>query len=167
MLINISPRQVVALAAVATPTLYLLLLRRSVMRNIESCATRRHERGPQTEIATPHTSYPRDESPGAVLPRSLPQAVADDEADGYVLWHERVVSKPAALSELGWSRGSLDELLTRYARATMVAFTRTPQAYLIRKMLPAGVGETFEANYINTMDFATMGQRVDGVYTVQ
>lgn len=137
------------------------------MRNIESCATQRHERGPQTKNATSNASHPPSTSPGAVLPMSLPQAVADDEADGYALWHERVVSKPAALSELGWSSGSLDELLTRYVRATMVAFTWTPQAYLIRKMLPAGFGETFEAGYINTMDFSTVGERVNGVYTVQ
>ncbi|KAH8751942.1 hypothetical protein F5883DRAFT_205919 [Diaporthe sp. PMI_573] len=163
MLGNFSSRQTVALIAVATPTVYLLLLRWSVMRNIQSSAAQRRDRGAQAGQATSEASSPPSES---TLPRSLPQSVAADETDGYILWSERVVSKPVALSELGWPSGSLDKLLTRYVRATMVAFTWTPQAFVIRKMLPAEVGETFEANYINAADF-TRDQRVDGVYTVQ
>ncbi|KAG6366773.1 hypothetical protein INS49_000953 [Diaporthe citri] len=167
MFANLATRHTVALIAVATPTVYLFLLRRSVMRNVESCNTQQYGRGAQTGKTTQHwqaAASPPSEPP---LPRSLPQSVVADDTPGYVLWNERVVSKPVALSELRWSGGSLDELLTRYVRATMVAFTWTPQAYLIRKMLPAGVGETFEADYINTMDFAELGKRVDGVYTVQ
>lgn len=165
MVVNLSSRHTVALIAVATPTVYLFLLRRSVMRNVESCNTqlrgRRAQRGKTTQQGA---ASPPPEPP---LPRSLPQSVAADDPDRHVLWNERVVSKPVALSELRWSSGSLDELLTRYVRATMVAFTWTPQAYLIRKMLPASVGETFEADYINAMDFTELDQRVDGVYTVQ
>lgn len=134
------------------------------MRSIESCAAQRHERGAQAGKATSQSSSTPSE---LALPRSLPQAVAGDKDHGYVLWSERVVSKPTALSELGWSSGRLDKLLTSYVRATMVAFTWTPQAYIIRKMLSAGVAETFEADYINAMDFTKMDQRVDGVYTVQ
>lgn len=165
MFANLSPRQTVALIAVATPTVYLFLLRRSVMRNVESCNTQQYGRGAQTGEETQQAAAsPPSEPP---LPMSLPQSVVADDTGGYVLWNERVVSKPVALSELRWSSGSLDELLTRYVRATMVAFTWTPQAYIIRKMLPADVGETFEAEHINAMDFSKLEQRVDGVYTVQ
>lgn len=165
MLPNLSPRQAVALIAVATPTVYLLLLRRSVMRNIESSVSQQCGRGAQSRKDT--TKAASSAPPETARPRSLPQSVAAEENAGYVLWNERVVSKPVALSELRWSSEKLDELLTRYVRATMVAFTWTPQAYLIRKMLPTSVGETFEAGYINAMDFTTVDQRVDGVYTVQ
>lgn len=165
MFASLSPRQTVALIAVATPAAYLFLLRRSVMRDVESSTTQQCVPKVQTgrraaQVAASPLSEP-------ALPRSLPQSVTADNIDGYVLWNERVVSKPVALSQLRWSSGSLDELLTRYVRATMIAFTWTPQAYLIRKMLPAGVGETFEADYINAMDFRVVDQRVDGVYTVQ
>lgn len=135
------------------------------MRNVGSSATQQRGRGAQVgKTSTQAAASPLPEPP---LPRSLPQSVAADDTGGIVLWNERVVSKPVALSELGWPGGDLDELLTRYVRATMVAFTWTPQAYLIRKMLPAGVGETFDAEYINAMDFRMADQRVDGVYTVQ
>lgn len=165
MFASLSPRQTVALVAVATPTVYLLLLRRSVMRNVESSTTQ--QCGPKVQTKRTATQAAASPLSEPALPRSLPQSVAADDTGGYVLWNERVVSKPVVLSELPWSSGSLDELLTRYVRATMIAFTWTPQAYLIRKLLPAGVGETFEADYINAMDFRVVDQRVDGVYTVQ
>lgn len=165
MFANLSPRQTVVLVAVATPTVYLLLLRRSVMRNVDSCAAQQYGRASQKGKSTGQAAASSVADPP--LPRSLPQSVTSADIDGNVLWNERVVSKPVALSELRWSGGSLDELLTRYVRATMVAFTWTPQAYIIRKMLPSGIGKTFEADYINAMDFRTLDQRVDGVYTVQ
>lgn len=165
MFANLSPRQTVALIAVALPTVYLLLLRRSVMRNVDSCAAQQYRRGSQKGKSTGQVAASSVADPP--LPRSLPQSVTSADIDGNVLWNERVVSKPVARSELRWSGGSLDELLTRYVRATMVAFTWTPQAYIIRKMLPSGIGKTFEADYINAMDFRTLDQRVDGVYTVQ
>lgn len=136
------------------------------MRNVERCDAQQYGRGAQTVKPTTQAAASSPSEPP--LPRSLPQSVVvDNTTGGYVLWNERAVSKPVALSELHWSSGSLDELLTRYVRATMIAFTWTPQAYLIRKMLPAGVGETFEADYINAMDFTELNKRVDGVYTVQ
>lgn len=135
------------------------------MRNVGSSTAQ--QRGPGTQTGKTATQAAASPPSGPPLPISLPQSVAADETNGIVLWNERVVSKPVALSDLNWSGGSLDELLTRYVRATMVAFTWTPQAYLIRKMLPAGVGETFEADYINAIDFKMVDQRVDGVYTVQ
>lgn len=137
-----------------------------MMYYVGSSTTQQYGRGEQPGKATSQTTTASPSS-GPPLPKSLPQSVIADDTGEHVLWNERVVSKPVALSELGWSSGRLDELLTRYVRATMVAFTWTPQAYIIRKMLPAEVGGTFEADYINTMDFTKVDQRVDGVYTVQ
>ncbi|KAL1879843.1 hypothetical protein Daus18300_001682 [Diaporthe australafricana] len=125
----------------------------------QQCGTGGKARKSKTQIAST-LSEP-------AFPRSLTQSVATNEVKGYILWNERVVSKPIVLSELQWSGSGLDDLLTHYVRATMVAFTWTPQAYLLRKMLPTDVGETFEADYINAMDFKKVDQRVDGVYTVQ
>lgn len=134
------------------------------MLNVESCAAQQCGRGGgksrKAKTQTASASEP-------AFPMSLPQSVSTNETTDYVLWNERVVSKPVALSELRSPGEGLDELLTRYVRGTMVAFTCTPQAYLIRKMLPDSVGETFEADYINAMDFKEVNQRVDGVYTVQ
>ncbi|KAI3400502.1 hypothetical protein diail_2699, partial [Diaporthe ilicicola] len=134
------------------------------MRNVDSCAAQQCVTGGKSGAVKAKTASTLSEP---AFPRSLPQSVAANETTEYILWNERVVSKPVTLSELRLSSESLDELLTRYVRATMVAFTWTPQAYIIRKMLPAGVGETFEDNYINAMDFKEVDQRVDGVYTVQ
>lgn len=170
--VPVPSRKTVALVAVLAPTAYLLILRASVMRNIDTYSSgqpspKKQPLDPEAAAATTaaSSSTPTFTSgPEPAFPQSLPSTVTAD--NGYILSHERLVSKPLKLSSLGWDKGQLNELLTRYVRATMVAFTWTPQAYLLRKMLPPAQSETFQAPYINAMSFTQIGARVDGVYTV-
>lgn len=113
----------------------------------------------------------------------------DDFLDDHIVLYERVVSK-SVLLPLHSKRGSvvrsdgetddetthpktkkeqrmMSSLLTDYIRATMFAFTFTPQAALLRKMVPDEAKVTFDQEYITALDFETLGQRVNGVYTVQ
>lgn len=127
--------------------------------------------GKQSTNNHPQTTSEKNSSSstalGPLLPRSLPPSLtADDSSAGYVLSHERLVSKPVTFSALGWRKEQIHELLTCYVRGTVIAFTRTPQAYLLRKMVPAAVGETFDATYISDLSFSEIGVRVDGVYTL-
>lgn len=129
------------------------------MRNIDTYSSGRQEHGGKKQQASSKAE--------PALPKSFSVATADND-DSIVLSYERIVSKPIQLASLGcWDVEQLNEMLTRYVRATMFAFTQTPQAGMIRRMTPQDVWETFEGTYINDMDFARIGQRVDGVYTVQ
>lgn len=129
------------------------------MRNIDTYSSGRQEHGGKKQQASSEAE--------PVLPKSFSYAADDDDDDSIVLSYERLVSKPVQLASMGWDAEHLNEMLTRYVRATMFAFTQTPQAGMIRRMTPQDVWETFEGTYINGMDFARIGQRVDGVYTVQ
>lgn len=196
MPLGIPSRTTAALLALAAPVALALAYRAYTMRDIASYWSarvrddeRKAAKGKEKAMAmvTAATGTtgdpaadpePTDGATGSVSP-AFPHAapasvVAAGEPGGsapaaVVVWHERLVSKPAALSTLGWAAGGRErgELLTRYVRATMVAFTRTPQAGQVRKMLPPPARGTFAEGYINAMDFGRAGQRVAGVYTVE
>lgn len=156
----------IAVLVIATPIASALLLRAYCMRNIDSYSSGRQEHGKKKKK---QQASPKAEP---ALPQSFPLSdaaadVDDGNAIGIVLSYERLVSKPMRLASMGWDVEHLSEMLTRYVRATMFAFTQTPQAGMIRKMTPPDVWETFEGTYINEMDFSRIDQRVDGVYTVQ
>jgi hypothetical protein len=81
--------------------------------------------------------------------------------------YEHVASHPIASGLLG-DVGSKDlaSLLTSYLRTTMTAFSRTPQAFMIRAAIAdANEKRTFDRSWIEQLSFAE-GDRVDGVYRV-
>lgn len=135
------------------------------MSSIDSCLSAQQRRPIKAKKAERIPSQSQTPAPEVALPQSLPAPVAENSPGTYIVWHERLVSKPIALSDLCAQRQ--DELLTRYVRAAMVAFSWTPQAYIIRKMLPPAASQTFDAEYVNAADFTVTGQRIDGVYTLQ
>lgn len=150
----------IAVLVIATPIASALLLRTYFMRNIDNYLSGRQEHGNKKQQAS---SYVKP-----ALPKSFPYShAADDDSTGIVLSYERLVSKPIPLASMGWEVEHLNEMLTRYVRATMFAFTQTPQAGVIRRMTPQDMWETFEGRYIDSTDFSRIGQRVDGVYTIQ
>lgn len=169
--------KIVVLVALAVPAAYVLLFRVRVMSNIASSSSVQLGSNVKADRKPTIAAGP------VRFPQSFPASVAaaadgdgdgggDGVAAGFVLWHERLVSKSISLSALGWRKGKEGRaenelLLTRYVRGTMLAFARTPQAVAMRRMIPPAAAATFEAEYINAMDFKQKGQRIDGVYTVQ
>lgn len=150
----------IAVLVIATPIASALLLRAYFMRNIADYSSGRQERGSKTQQTSSKTE--------PALPKSFPSSnAANNDSIDTVLSYERLVSKPVSLASMSWDVEHQSEMLTRYVRATMFAFTQTPQAGMIRKMTPQDVWETFQGRYIDSMDFRRIGQRVDGVYTVQ
>lgn len=111
--------------------------------------------------------------PGARRPVSLPRDVSDDDDDdgsAWVLAYERVVSKPTRLPGLlpggSGGAGDLSFLLTRYVRATMAAFSWTPQAFVLWASVGDGrLRRTFGADVIRRLAFDE-GDRVNGFWRV-
>ncbi|KAL2263510.1 hypothetical protein VTK26DRAFT_6411 [Humicola hyalothermophila] len=100
-------------------------------------------------------------------PVTLPQEVASDESE-WVLAHERVVSRPLAPSALpSYSlETDLSTVLTHYVRATMAAFSWTPQAFILRASAgDSAARETFDPAFIRRLDFRE-GDRVNGFWKV-
>ncbi|KAF3767560.1 hypothetical protein M406DRAFT_69696 [Cryphonectria parasitica EP155] len=169
--ITFSSRRTLLLLAVAAPAASVLLIRAYIMRDTSSYTSGRLSKRTTAQKTDRAISAPvstLDLTPP--LPQSFPSSVAANDFADHIVWHERVVSKPVLLSALvgrEWDEQEVDEILTRYVRGTMCAFAKTPQSGLLWKMVPADVRLTFEKGYIDTMDFRQVGQRVDGVYTVQ
>lgn len=160
----------VVLAPLALETGYLLYLKRSVARRTVATAGLR---APSPQTAGKKKGEPTNTIPNsAKRPAILPAEVADDASD-YVLSFERVVSHPVPASSLKDAlslpspaqAGSATQLMTTYMRTTMKAFSWTPQAFLIRGAVGPDEKTTFDAEYIDKLEFKA-GDRVDGVYTV-
>ncbi|KAK1759035.1 hypothetical protein QBC47DRAFT_370960 [Echria macrotheca] len=110
----------------------------------------------------------QDIPPDVRKPKSLLSEVATLPENGnWIVAYERVASRPVRRCELisgpspGW-------LLTRYIRATMTAFSGTPQVFLLKRMLPRDDGDTrrtFQREWIQTLDF-NEGDRVNGFWRV-
>ncbi|KAL1837877.1 hypothetical protein VTJ49DRAFT_3303 [Mycothermus thermophilus] len=105
--------------------------------------------------------------PTLPLPTSLPREVASDESEEWILAHERVVlSRPLHPSALPSYDDNLSTVLTHYVRATMTAFSWTPQAFILRASVgDKGVRETFDTAYILSLDFCE-GDRVNGFWKI-
>ncbi|PSR90655.1 hypothetical protein BD289DRAFT_211126 [Coniella lustricola] len=211
----LSTRQIWFLIVISLPAASAMLARVYIMRNVASSTSHRIERksGENHKLrsrwkATKTADSSSSSSSSSVdipppLPHCFPSSLLalnnshGDMEDGdhsftdYIVWYERVVSKPVLLSSLQAKSGKTDGrdcqtgdrssedqpttskgkrislLLTDYARATMSAFTRTPQAALLQKLVPEDAKRTFGEGYIAGLDFETLNQRVDGLYTVQ
>lgn len=149
-----------ALLPVVVPTAYLLYLRRKVSGKTRSSSGRR----------TPQTP----ESPLPSKPISLPPYVASNDSK-WVLAYERVVSDNVPASDIAFPidlRATLkpdqpvSELLIAYSQAAQVAFSWTPQAFVIRAMIKENqFRRTFSRGWIQSLVFND-GDVVNGVYKV-
>ncbi|KJZ76873.1 hypothetical protein HIM_03750 [Hirsutella minnesotensis 3608] len=113
-------------------------------------------------------------------PDSIPAHVLSARGSDWVVFFERIVSQPVPTSLLRPAAEPLEvpptaadgaasepsALLRRYMRATHVAFSWTPQAFLIRALIgDARLRRTFEASWIQNLGFVP-GDVVNGVYRV-
>lgn len=180
----------ILIAPVVLEAGYLLYLKRYVSRRTVASGGRRLPRSSSVQPAsasvdpndskTPPSSAQETIPASVHRPASLPAHVSDDASQDCVLAYERLVSHPVAASSL---REGLEfppdeatspslllssqqqQLLTTYLRATMKAFARTPQAYVIRAALGPDARRTFGDAHIDGLEFR-IGDRVAGVYTV-
>lgn len=103
-------------------------------------------------------------------PHSLPTEVKDSPSQ-WVVTYERVVSLPFPPSSLGQSlsfepRTEPSRLLQDWLRTTHKAFSRTPQALLIRGALSEPLNKgSFDKKWIENLSF-NPGDIVNGVYRV-
>ncbi|KAG9252960.1 uncharacterized protein F5Z01DRAFT_675365 [Emericellopsis atlantica] len=147
---------------VALPTIYLAYFSWQVSRHTSSTKGRRP------------ASRTRDAPANALpwTPASLPEQVRADDA-GWVLTYERVVSLPVPVSSLAIpativaDEGETPSLLMRaYAVGAQVAFSSTPQAYLMRNAIgEPRLRRTFDKDWIRALAFHN-GDIVNGVYRV-
>ncbi|KAH0601364.1 hypothetical protein MHUMG1_00238 [Metarhizium humberi] len=153
-----------ALVPVVIPVSYVLYTSWTVYRNTTSTSGRLASR---QETFASATSHPAE-------PHSLPAEVKDDPSR-WVVTYERVVSKPLSPSSLAYrpekpqSSGPTTQpsrLLQEVLRSMQKAFSRTPQAIIIRGALsePRNKG-SFDRAWIDNLCFQP-GDIVNGVYRV-
>ncbi len=153
----------VTLGTVALTTAYVLYLKRSISQHV---ASSHGTRVPATKSTK--TGGPDDFPKGTQVPSVVPPEVASQNSD-QILSFERIVSNPISASKVAFPLSGLDSspssLLTAYIRTTMTAFSWTPQAFMLRAMVPKEAKQTFGAEAIAAMDFASP-HWVTGVYRV-
>lgn len=144
-----------AVLPLAIPITYLLYLNRSIS---EQCKTSTGVRYKRKRIATIPPDVPR--------PVTLPQDVEPDDSE-WVLAYERIVSNPLQPSSLPHNlETDLSAILTTYVRATMTAFSWTPQAFMLRASAgDAAVRKTFDTQFIQGLAFRN-DDRVNGFWRV-
>ncbi|KAH8886920.1 hypothetical protein GQ53DRAFT_750120 [Thozetella sp. PMI_491] len=155
----------VAVGSVAFGAAYLWYLQRSVSAQVSNSHATRVPRNPLSKKRQgKHQSFPRD----IQVPSAVPADVAAEDSD-QILTYERIVSRPVPASHIAQPASDLasspSELLTAYIRTTMKAFTWTPQAFILRAMVPAEAKKTFDRDAIDAMDFVSP-HLVTGVYRV-
>lgn len=161
-----------ALVPLAAPAAYALYLNRTLSRQVTFSSGLRRRHSPKAAkgsgVSDSSTSPAAGDSASLIpadvrRPVSLPGDVASDSSD-YVLAYDRVVSQPIPFSSL--TQRFLSQLVTAYLRGTMVAFTRTPQAPIIKWAITAPEDRhTFDREWIENLQFAA-GDLVTGVYRV-
>ncbi|KAK4443768.1 hypothetical protein QBC34DRAFT_443118 [Podospora aff. communis PSN243] len=129
-----------------------------------------HNVSPHITATTKLRRTPSDKSlSGIPKPKCIPPDVADENSP-YILAYERVTSHPLSLSKFhpNADTASPSSLLTRYIRATMTAFSYTPQVYLLKRMMSKddfATLNTFNRERIASLEF-DVGDRVHGVWRV-
>jgi hypothetical protein len=144
-----------AILPLAIPIGYLSYLDRAVATQ---CKTATGIRDRRKRIATIPPTIPR--------PVTLPQEVDSDDSE-WVLAYERIVSRPLDLSSIPYDlETDLATVLTTYVRATMTAFSWTPQAFVLRASAgDDAVKETFDSQFIQGLSFRG-DERVNGFWRV-
>ncbi|CEJ89718.1 hypothetical protein VHEMI05542 [[Torrubiella] hemipterigena] len=158
-----------ALVPVALPAAYLLYLHLSSSRECRLADGRlRSTLKSPTVTQDPGAAPDAQPSP----PTSLPDAVRD-HLDTWVVSYERAVSAPLDLSTLALTPADASQTDTRpsallrcYVQAAHVAFSWTPQAFLIRSLIKdKDTRATFDASRLLSTNFV-QGDIVNGVYRV-
>jgi hypothetical protein len=147
------PRLVACLAVLplALPIAYLVYVDRTVAKQLKTATGIRNKKRRISSVPD-HVSRPV----------TLPEEVGADKSE-WILAYERIVSKPLLPSSLP---DDMSAVVTDYIRATMTAFSWTPQAFFLRAA--AGdetVRKTFDTAFIRNLRFCH-GDRVNGFWTV-
>ncbi|KAG7289270.1 hypothetical protein NEMBOFW57_005635 [Staphylotrichum longicolle] len=146
-----------AVLPLVLPVAYLVYLDRVIARHLTTSTGVRNKKKRMSAIP-----------PGLHEPTTLPPKVASDDSE-WVLAYERIVSEPVDPSRLhhhDTPQPDFSAVLTRYVRATMTAFSWTPQAFLLRASAGDGaVKRTFETPFIQGLGFRE-GDRVNGFWRV-
>jgi hypothetical protein len=145
----------IAVLPLAIPIGYLLYLDRAVATQ---CKTATGIRDRRKRTATIPPNIPR--------PVTLPQEVEPNDSE-WVLAYERIVSRPVGLSSIPYDLDTdLATVLTTYVRATMTAFSWTPQAFVLRASAgDDAVKKTFDTHFIQSLRFSA-DDRVNGFWRV-
>lgn len=153
-----------ALVPVALPAAYLLYLHLSSSRECRLVDGRLRSTLESPTVARGPHAQP---SP----PTSLPDAIRD-HPDAWVVSYERAVSAPLTLSTLALvpadasSPARPSALLRCYVQHAHVAFSWTPQAFLIRSLIKdRDTRATFDTSRLLSTEMAH-GDIVNGVYRV-
>ncbi|PGH08225.1 hypothetical protein GX51_01379 [Blastomyces parvus] len=170
---------IIGILPIAAPTAYLLYLRLTTARHITSSTGRYHPPPPPSTDQSNSTSNANDKPssqpsthgqpphPPLTIPAHLPTSAT------HTTLYERVTSHPIPLTSLNDAFSTATTatsvppaLLTTYLRTTMKAFSRTPQAYMIRSALKGNPAHaTFDDTCIDALEFQP-GDRVNGMYVV-
>ncbi|KAG8424074.1 hypothetical protein J3458_000909 [Metarhizium acridum] len=153
-----------ALLPVVVPVGYVLYTSWAVYRNTTSISGRL---APRQEAFASETSHPAE-------PHSLPAEVKNNPSQ-WVVTYERVVSKPLSSSSLAYRpeepqlsgpTTQPSRLLQEVSRSMQKAFSRTPQAIIIRGALSEPLNKgSFDRAWIDNLCFKP-GDIVNGVYKV-
>ncbi|RYP57947.1 hypothetical protein DL769_009194 [Monosporascus sp. CRB-8-3] len=185
-----TPAALVLVVCVAAPAAYLALAKRSLARRTEARPARvRPSRSGSAKgddgegilagalVSLPDEVMASEADAGVVLARetvcSLPFPVASLKPEffkrrsgpGLGLDLDVDAGTGAGAGEgVEVSEVDKDAVVSTFLRTSMRLFTRTPQAVLMRRLMPRGE-ESFEAPYLDACAFA-VGDRVCGVYVV-
>ncbi|CAH0044866.1 unnamed protein product [Clonostachys solani] len=166
--IKLSPARNVSIALITAPliipTIYMAFLTYNISRSTKSSKGIQYPKGSPQPLTQRH---PQNVIPGK--PASLPDDVRSEDSD-WVLAYERVASVPVPLRSLALSPTSTiscspSPLLRAYTSGAHVAFSSTPQAILIRFLVDTETRRTFEASWIQNLQFEP-GDVVNGAYKV-
>ncbi|KAK3297265.1 uncharacterized protein B0H64DRAFT_372654 [Chaetomium fimeti] len=141
-----------AVLPLALPVTYLIYLDRTVSKELKTATgVRNKNRGVSTVPAA------------LSKPVTLPKEAGADESE-WVLAYERIVSQPLPRSSL--VDDDLSAVVTDYVRATMTAFSWTPQAFFLRAAAgDEAARKTFDTPFIRNLGFCE-GDRVNGFWKV-
>ncbi|CAH0034557.1 unnamed protein product [Clonostachys rhizophaga] len=168
--IKLSPSRNVSIALIAAPlvipVIYMAFLTHNISRSTKSSNGTQYQKGGPQRLVQRHGEN-ENIMPGK--PASLPDDVRSEDSD-WVLTYERVTSAPVPLRSLALSptstlSGSPSPLLRTYTSGAHVAFSSTPQAILIRSLVDTETKRTFEASWIQNLQFEP-GDVVNGAYKV-
>ncbi|KAK4234115.1 hypothetical protein C8A03DRAFT_47484 [Achaetomium macrosporum] len=139
----------------AVPVTYLLYLDRALSKQFKTATGIRNRK--KLASALP---------PAISRPNSLPPEVDSDDSE-WVLVCERVVSMPVRPYHLLYEpKARLSGILTTYIRASMTAFSWTPQALILWACAgDSAARKTFNGQFIRNLEFRH-GDRVNGFWRV-
>ncbi|KAI1479230.1 hypothetical protein F4774DRAFT_382427 [Daldinia eschscholtzii] len=167
---NTPVKVLLALAPIAIPAAYMVYLQRSLARHTAASAVI----CPPDSLSSLATSS-SSSSELSISDRDVFPSDVRHHPDQYVVARERVTSHAIPVASLRpefiSKKGNLSGLLDSYLSATLTAFSWTPQAIMMRRMVsglddPEAYRRTFDAEYLSACRYRP-GDRVCGVYVVR